>query len=73
MLVSMMQSTKNTLLGVRAGALPAALFSIKLRPEAVPLPRRWARAKAWSRARAAGPPNVEHIKLMLQAERANRG
>lgn len=60
-------------MGVTAGALPAALFAVKFRPEAIPLPRRWARAKAWSRTRAAGPPNVEHIKLMLRAERANRG
>jgi hypothetical protein len=39
----------------------------------VPLPRRWARAKAWCYERAAEPPDVQHIKLMLQAERANRG
>lgn len=53
---------------------PAPFFlTPTLRSSAVPLPRRWARAKAWSRARATAPLDVERIKLMLRAERANRG
>jgi hypothetical protein len=39
----------------------------------IPLPRRWARAKAWSSRSRAGLVDVDNIKLMLSAERANRG
>jgi hypothetical protein len=39
----------------------------------IPLPRRWARAKAWSARSRVGLVDVDNIKLMLSAERANRG
>ncbi len=39
----------------------------------VPLPRRWARAKAWSVRSRVGLVDVDDIKRMLSMERANRG
>lgn len=66
-LESMMQSTsmaRASLPGPTAGGLRAGT---------IPLPRRFARAKAWSARSRAGHVSVDTIKLMLSAERANRG
>jgi hypothetical protein len=68
----MMSSTKSTTQAPRAAEALLAL-GVTAPRGSTPLPRRWARAKAWSQRRAAGPPDLQHIKLMLQAEKANRG
>jgi hypothetical protein len=44
-----------------------------VRPGGIPLPRRFARAKAWSARSRSGHVSVDSIKLMLSAERDNRG
>jgi hypothetical protein len=64
----MMSSTKSTTQAPRAAEALLAL-GVTAPRGSTPLPR----AKAWSQRRAAGPPDLQHIKLMLQAEKANRG
>ncbi len=55
---------------------PARLSSepkSSMRVGGIPLPRRFARAKAWSARSRIGHVSVDSIKLMLSAERDNRG